>query len=258
MITLKDYTENLVEKQECIYYMCGESIEGMKKSPFIERFNKIRINVLLMNDPIDEYMMQQIREYTGDEDNKFKFVSVTKDNLKLPGEESVEENDSDEIKELCKVMKELLGDKVEKVSTSKRIVEAPSCIVTAEYGWSANMERIMKAQALRSDTMGGFMNSKKIFEINPEHNIIKRLSVKLKNEKTLDKGSKDIIQLMFEVSLISSGFNFDDPSDFSKRMYRVIALGSDCDDEEVDVSVSDPLPEKEEEMEEMEKMEEID
>lgn len=256
MITLKDYVNKLSEKQEYIYYMCGESVDGMKRSPFIERFNKLGINVLLMNDPIDEYMMQQIKEYSGDEDTKYKFISVTKEGLKLPGEEAKE--DSDEIKKLCEEMKTLLGDKVDKVITSNRIVDAPSCIVTSEYGWTANMERIMKAQALRNDTMGGYMSPKKVFEINPEHNIIKSLVTKLKNESTLDKSSKDVIQLLFEVSLISSGFSFEDPSNFAKRMYRVISLGTNNDDDEIDVSVSDPIPPEEETCENEDKMEEVD
>lgn len=235
MMSLKEYVDSFVENQDTIYYMCGENVNGMKKSPFIERFNKLGINVLFMNDPIDEYMMQQIREYENG-DKKYKFVSVNKEGLKLPGETTPE--DTDDIKNLCTKMKELLDNKVEKVVTSNRIVDAPTCIVTAEYGWSANMERIMKAQALRSDTMGGIMSSKKILEINPQHEIIKNLNTKLKDENQFDKASKDVIQLLYEVSLISSGFQFDDPSEFTKRMYRVISLGT-TDDDEVDIKVTD-------------------
>ena len=231
MITLEKYAEGIVDKQESVYYMCGENVDGMRKSPFIERCSKLGINVLLMGDPIDEYLMQQVREFTSSNEQKLKFVSVTKDGLVLPGEETVE--DTDDVKALCSAIKEVLGDKVEKVVTGRRIVDAPSCIVTAQYGWSANMERIMKAQALRNDTMN-FMAPKKIFEINPEHDIIKRLCSKLGGKKTLDTSSKDLVHLLYEVSLISSGFNFEDPSDFAKRMYRVISIGTG-DDEEVDV-----------------------
>ena len=155
-----------------------------------------------MGDPIDEYLGEQVREFTSSNEQKLKFVSVTKDGLVLPGEETVE--DTDDVKALCSAIKEVLGDKVEKVVTGRRIVDALSRIVTAQYGWSANMERIMKAQALRNDTMN-FMAPKKIFEINPEHDIIKRLCSKLGGKKTLDTSSKDLVHLLYEVSLILPG-----------------------------------------------------
>ena len=253
MMTLEKYTGGAVDGQESVYYMCGESVEGMRKSPFIERCTKLGINVLLMGDPIDEYLMQHVREFTNSEDKKFSFVSVTKDGLKLPGEEDA--MDSDEMKALCVAMKEVLGDKVEKVVTGRRIVDAPACIVTGQHGWSANMERIMKAQALRNDTMN-FMAPKKIFEINPEHHIVKRLCDKLGGKKTIDGTTKDVVHLLYEVSLISSGFNFEDPSDFAKRMYRVIGVGTGADDEEVEVYTEIQKMESEPPVDE--NMEEID
>ena len=253
MMTLEKYTGGAVDGQESVYYMCGESVEGMRKSPFIERCTKLGINVLLMGDPIDEYLMQHVREFTNSDDKKFSFVSVTKDGLKLPGEEDAV--DSEEMKALCVAMKEVLGDKVEKVVTGRRIVDAPACIVTGQYGWSANMERIMKAQALRNDTMN-FMAPKKIFEINPEHRIVKRLCDKLGGKKTIDGTSKDVVHLLYEVSLISSGFNFEDPSDFAKRMYRVIGVGTGADDEEVEVYTEIQKMESEPPVDE--NMEEID
>lgn len=258
MITLDEYVSGFVPEQKTIYFMCGESINGMKMSPFVERFKKLGIDVILMSDPIDEYMMQQIREYeSGDE--KHPFASVTRDGLKLPGETETE--DTDEMKALCNKMKSVLADKVEKVVTSKRVVDAPTCIVTGEYGWSANMERIMKAQALRNDILGGMSRSKKIMEINTEHPLIVNLSEKLKKTGNLEKTDTDIIQLLYEVSLISSGFNFDDSSEFVKRMYRVISLGTDTatnTDENASVE-SEPEPEPELEPEpEATKMEDLD
>lgn len=226
MVTLDEYIQDFVPEQNTIYFMCGESVNGMKMSPFVERFKKLGIDVLLMSDPIDEYMMQQIREYENS-DQKYSFVSVTKDGLKLPGEKETE--DSDEMKALCHKMKSVLSEKVEKVVTSKRVVNAPTCIVTGEFGWSANMERIMKAQALRNDIMGGMSKSKKIMEINVEHPLIVKLADNLRKTGTLDKSDTDIIQLLYEVSLISSGFNFDDPSEFVQRMYRVISMGTGTD-----------------------------
>lgn len=234
MVTLDEYIQDFVPEQNTVYFMCGESVNGMKMSPFVERFKKLGIDVLLMSDPIDEYMMQQIREYETS-DQKYSFVSVTKDGLKLPGEKETE--DSDDMKALCHKMKSVLSEKVEKVVTSKRVVNAPTCIVTGEFGWSANMERIMKAQALRNDIMGGMSKSKKILEINVEHPLIMKLADNLKKTGNLDKSDTDIIQLLYEVSLISSGFNFDDPSEFVNRMYRVISVSTGVDD-------PDPCPEE--------------
>ncbi|VDN01486.1 unnamed protein product, partial [Onchocerca ochengi] len=123
-----------------------------------------------MTDPIDEYCVQQLKEYDGK-----KLVSVTKEGLELPeSEEEKKKFEEDKIKfeNLCKVMKDILEKKVEKVAVSNRLVSSPCCIVTSEYGWSANMERIMKAQALRDSSTMGYMAAKKHLEINPDHSVV--------------------------------------------------------------------------------------
>merc|ERR1719430_1868903 len=168
--SLKDYVSRMPEKQKNIYYITGESKEVVSSSPFVERVKKSGLEVVYMVDPIDEYCVQQLKEYDGK-----TLVSVTKEGLELPEDEEEKkafEEKKTEFEELCKVMKDILDKKVEKVSVSNRLVSSPCCIVTAQYGWSANMERIMKAQALRDTSTMGYMAAKKHLEINPDHSIV--------------------------------------------------------------------------------------
>merc|ERR1712227_804735 len=162
-ISLKEYVDRMKEGQSDIYYITGESISAVDASPFIETLKKKGLEVLYMCDPIDEYCVQQLKEYEGK-----KLKSVTKEGLNLEDDEEKKklEEDKASYEVLCKLIKEVLGDKVEKVIVSNRVSESPCVLVTSEYGWSANMERIMKAQALRDNSMTSYMVSKKIMEIN--------------------------------------------------------------------------------------------
>merc|ERR1712184_58371 len=162
-----DYVSRMKENQKDIYYITGESREVVGASAFVERLKKRGFEVIYMTEPIDEYVVQQLKEYDGK-----NLVSVTKEGLELPEDEEEKkkrEEDKAKYEPLCKVMKDILDKKVEKVVVSNRLVNSPCCIVTSQYGWTANMERIMKAQALRDTSTMGYMAAKKHLEINPDH-----------------------------------------------------------------------------------------
>jgi molecular chaperone HtpG len=179
------------------------------------------LEVLYMVEPIDEYCVQQLREYEGK-----KLVCVTKEGLTFDESEE-EKKKKEEVKAsfepLCKKIKEILGDKVEKVVVGERLVESPCALVTGEYGWSANMERIMKAQALRDNSLGLYMTSKKTMEINVQHGIVQYLHQNLEN--AADKVSKDLVQLLFDTALLTSGFTLENPAEYSSRIYRMMQVG---------------------------------
>merc|ERR1712202_100911 len=255
-ISLKEYVDRMKEGQNDIFYITGESIAAVSSSPFIETLRKKGLEVLYMVDPIDEYAVQQLKEYDGK-----KLKSVTKEGLDLDTEDEKKKTEElkAEFEPLCKLVKEVLGDKVEKVAVSTRIAESPCILVTSEYGWSANMERIMKAQALRDSSMSSYMVSKKTMEINPTHSIMTELKNKAAADKS-DKTVKDLIWLLFDTSLLTSGFALDEPTQFAGRIHRMIKLGLSISQFMLDISGAvGPLEEVEgADEEEASKMEEVD
>ncbi|KAA8583067.1 hypothetical protein FQN60_015613, partial [Etheostoma spectabile] len=228
--SLTEYLTRMKENQKSIYYITGESKDQVANSAFVERVRKRGFEVLYMTEPIDEYCVQQLKEFDGK-----SLVSVTKEGLELPEDEEEKkkmEEDKANFESLCKLMKEILDKKVEKVTVSNRLVSSPCCIVTSTYGWTANMERIMKAQALRDNSTMGYMMAKKHLEINPDHPIVETLRQKADADKN-DKAVKDLVILLFETALLSSGFSLDDPQTHSNRIYRMIKLGLGIDDDDV-------------------------
>ncbi|AES62447.1 heat shock protein 81-2 [Medicago truncatula] len=240
MTSLKDYVTRMKEGQKDIYYITGESKKAVENSPFLEKLKKKGYEVLFMVDAIDEYAVGQLKEYDGK-----KLVSATKEGLKLD-EESEEEKKKREEKKKS----------FEDLFVSDRIVDSPCCLVTGEYGWSANMERIMKAQALRDSSMSGYMSSKKTMEINPDNGIMEELRKRAEADKN-DKSVKDLVLLLFETALLTSGFSLDDPNMFAGRIHRMLKLGLSIDEEET--GGDEDMPPMEEEVgAEESKMEEVD
>jgi len=260
MTSLKDYVGRMKENQKQIYYITGESKDTVANSAFVERVKKRGFEVIYMTEPIDEYVVQQLKEYDGK-----TLVSVTKEGLELPEDED-EKKRREELKAqfegLCKVIKDILDKKVEKVIVSNRLVSSPCCIVTSQYGWTANMERIMKAQALRDTSTLGYMAAKKQLEINPEHPIMETLRKKADADKN-DKSVKDLVMLLYETSLLASGFGLEDPQIHAGRIYRMVKLGLGLDEDvEADVAEEvagdDDMPPLEGDDEDASRMEEVD
>jgi molecular chaperone HtpG len=229
-IPLSQYVKEMKSDQEHIYFITGESRKAVENSPFVKGIINKGFDVLFFVDPIDEYMVQQVREF---EDKKL--LNISKDNALF------QEKNDDLENHICKVLKQNLN--IEKVVVSTRLGEEPCCLVSSEYGWSANMERIMKAQTLQNNMQMGMMQgSKKILEINPNHKMIQKLQQGIKNTSLSEKAIQDIASLIFDTALISSGFTHEDPSLFSKRIFNMITMGLDADvndDENIETKTDD-------------------
>merc|ERR1712070_340323 len=209
--SLDDYLSRMPESQADIFYCTGESKKQVENSPFLEKLKKKGMEVLYMVDPIDEYAVQQLKEYEGK-----KLVCATKEGLTLDDTED-EKKAFEELKAkaapLCTLIKEVLE--------SNRLEQAPCCLVTGEFGWSANMERIMKAQALRDSSASSYMMSKKTMEVNPSNPIIACLREKVAADQS-DRAVKDVIWMLYDTSLLTSGFSLDEPVTFANRLHRLI------------------------------------
>jgi molecular chaperone HtpG len=243
MTSLKEYVSRMAEDQKSIYYITGESKEAVQNSPFLEQCKKRGYEVLFMVDPIDEYATQQLKEYDGK-----KLVSLTKEGVDFDETEEEKQAWEEKVKAfepLTKKIKDTLGDNVEKVILSKRVVDSPCCLVTGEYGWSANMERIMKAQALRDNGMSSYMSSKKTMEVNPDNAIIKEMKEKTSADEN-DKTVSDLINLLFDVSLLESGFSLSNPNHFASRIHRMISLGLSINPDEAGDDADEDIPDLEE------------
>merc|ERR1712139_223584 len=229
MTSFKDYVSRMKENQKVIYYITGESKSMVENSPFLEALKKRDLEVLFMIDPIDEHAVQQLKEYEGK-----KLMDVSKEGLDLSMNEDEKKKAKEEkaaFEALCKKMKEILGDNVEDVMVGERMVDSPASLVTTEYGWSANMQRIMKAQVLRDNQMSSFMIGKKKMEVNPDHAIMQELRNKFEANAS-DRTVKDLVWLLYETAALTSGFTLKDPVIFASRIHKLIKLGLSIDEDD--------------------------
>ena len=212
MISLKEYVDRADPSQKNIYYLDGESVEGCAASPLLERLNNKGVEVLLLTEPIDPFLVQNLTEYEGK-----PLVSASKELV-------LEESENEEQKSfapLCDHIKSILGDKIQKIVISSRMVDSPCALSTAEFGWSARMEQIMKTQTLRDNSMHSFMASKKILELNPSHFIVQHLH-KTFSRNPDDLSIPNLAWVLYDTALLMSGFSLEDPKSLTQRIYQVI------------------------------------
>merc|ERR1712091_122474 len=250
MINLDKYLDRMQESQESIYYMSGESLETMKKAPALQMFLKKDLEVLMLPDHLDEPCIQKLADYEGK-----KFVSIQKADVKLDETEEEKKRFSklkDMYKPLTDWWKETLteltekgamkeaGVKVEKVEISKRLTDSPVVVVTSQFGYSAQQEKIMKAQAFQNKDQISMMSGRKTLEINPNHPVVVDLLSKVKADKE-DKASVDTAQVLFQTALIESGYEIADPSALVNRVYKLMSkeLGVDPDAPLKEVEIPD-------------------
>ena len=252
LVSLEQYVERMKPGQKTIYYLAGESREALEKSPFLERLLAKDLEVIYFTDPIDEYTMQNLTEF-----DEYKFSNASKEDLKFGDADDAEKKRNKKIREMFKDFtkwwKDVLpSDEVENVKISNRLVTTPCSVVTSKYGWSANMERIMKAQALSDDSRASYMRGKKTLEINPRHPLIKTLRERSIEDPESEE-TKELATVLYETAMLESGFAFDQPADFAGRLFSLVRKNMGIDENaEVDAEDAD-IEDEEEAAEDAEK-----
>lgn len=242
LISLSDYVSNMKESQKGIYYITGENLDH---SPFLEQFKKRDYEVLFMTEPMDEYCIHQIDKF----DDK-QLICITKGDIDFGDEK--DDKKIEGFSQLCAIAKSCLGERIERAIVSNRLVDFPCILSTSQHGWSSHMEKIMKLQAMRDNSMNDYMKGKKTLEFNPDHKIIKALKEKLQKPEE-ERVVKDLVEMLYQTALIASGFEVESPTIFAKRIHSIIELGLNLEDE------PEPEPELEPDTsDEVSKMEEVD
>ena len=216
-VSLEDYVDRMGDKQKTIYYITGESEAAVKASPFLEQAMKKKVEVLYLTDPLDEYIVQSLTEFDGT-----PLQSLTKEGVKFGDEKkNLLKKLEDDFKPLTQWLKNVYGSKVEKVSVSNRLAQSPMVLVTSQYGWSANMERIMKSQAL-GDNRAAAGGARKQLEINPFHPMVKALLERVGEDAEASE-TKDLAELLYDAALLRSGFGMEAPEKFAQRVHRIVS-----------------------------------
>lgn len=235
-ISLDQYIESMKEEQKDIYYITGQNINTLEKSPFIEKLKEKKYDVLFFDNSIDEYMIQNVKEY-----NDKKLADVSK---KITLDDKSDEKDDAKHKDLIEFIKSVLNNKVSEVVVSNRLTTTPCMLSSSEFGWTANMERIMKAQAIRNEMMDQFMSSRKVLELNINHKLIINIANKFK-----DQNNKvvlvDLINIMYDTALLNSGFILENPVGYATKVNKIITQNycmDDDDDDDDKVTDLKPLP----------------
>jgi len=249
LTTLDDYISRMKEGQTQIYFLAGESKESVESSPLIERLVKRGYEVLYMVDPIDEYALANMEKYDG----KYKLTNIGREGLKLD-DDNTEEQDKkyeESYSALISFLKKTLGSKIEKAIISNRLTQSPSALVSSAQGWTANMERIIKAQALADPKSAQFYQPKRILEINPRHPIIKQLNEKIALNEN-DQTAIDIAELMYDTAALTSGFSLDEPADLASKINRMLYTTLNIDPstpiEEEEIPAAEPAAEPKDEL----------
>ncbi|KQJ86565.1 heat shock protein 90-6, mitochondrial isoform X3 [Brachypodium distachyon] len=218
LISLDEYVESMKPDQKAIYYIAGDSLSSAKNAPFLEKLNEKGYEVLLLVDPMDEVSITNLNSYKDK-----NFVDISKEDLDLGDKNEEREKEiKQEYSQTCDWIKKRLGEKVARVDISNRLSSSPCVLVAAKFGWSANMERLMRAQSMGDTSSLDFMRSRKVFEINPEHEIIKGLNAACRSNPD-DPEALKAIDILFETSMISSGFSPDNPTELSGKIYEMMS-----------------------------------
>jgi heat shock protein beta len=224
-ISLEDYVANMKEDQKNIYYISGEDKESLLKSPSAEKLLSKDIEIIFMTDSVDEYTVQHLTEFEGK-----RLINASREGLKLDEGEKEKRRD-DKYRELFKPLldfaKDTLGKKVEKVSISKHLVQSPVVVLSADYGWTAQMEKVMKSQAFADQSKFEFMKSKRMFEVNPRHPMIVELNSRLTSKPEGDEQLTDMVISLYLSAVVSAGYQLlpEDAQDFAERVGRMVGSG---------------------------------
>ncbi|XP_015948867.2 LOW QUALITY PROTEIN: heat shock protein 90-6, mitochondrial-like [Arachis duranensis] len=219
LISLDEYVENMKPDQKDIYYIAADSVNSAKNTPFMERLAEKDLEVLFLVDPIDEVAIQNLKSY-----KEKNFVDISKEDLDLGDKNEEREKEmKQEFGQTCDWIKKHLGDKVASVQISNRLSSSPCVLVSGKFGWSANMERLMKAQSMGDASSLDFMRSRRVFEINPDHPIIRNLDAAFKTNPD-DQDALRAIDLLYDAALVSSGFTPDNPAQLGGKIYEMMGM----------------------------------